>query len=78
MGRIDEERDEDDMDRPSGDEDSPQKTRGNDGEEDPEESDNRQPDSKLLQVEVSILDLDRQCSVNLDRDSEEDEEGKGA
>lgn len=35
--------------------------------------DSREPsESKLLQVEVSILDLDRDGSVNLEKDSEDE------
>ena len=63
MGAI-EERDDDDIDRPSGDENSQNKA-------DRADNDDNDDDANL-QVEVSILDLDRDGSINLDRDSEDD------
>ena len=64
-----EERDDDDLDRASGD------AQSKGSKADDEEKglpDSREPsESKLLQVEVSILDIDRK-SVNLDEDSDEE------
>ena len=68
-----EERDDDDLDRASGDEESPKKV---DGEADEEGKENQgDDDDAKLQIEVSILDLDKDGSVNLDKDSDEDGRG---
>mmetsp|Transcript_17376 Transcript_17376/g.21928 ORF Transcript_17376/g.21928 Transcript_17376/m.21928 type:complete len:127 (-) Transcript_17376:39-419(-) len=68
------ERDDDDIDWDSG------KSKGSKSDDDKVDAtgkeslvDSREPsDSKLLQVEVSILDLDRDGSVNLDKDSDDE------